>query len=176
MPDTELVLLDSVDAAVTLPYERAFRLVTDAPHIIRLRQDPGALFETSDTPARLSPYSTAYLMPRLAENVRLEGLGRSAAAKRIMAFMTGRERRLSLEYQDQDMIAVQGHWRDAENVIQDVGLGFLPGSVVAQLRDLAAESVPLGVVATIRTLALPGPDREAAVWCDVWTLEGGPRS
>ena len=177
MPESEeFVLLDSTDAAVTLPYGRAFRLVTDAPHIIRLRQDPGALFETPDTPSRLSPYSTAYLMPRLAENVRLEGLGRSAAAERITAFMSGRERRLSLEYRDQDTIVVQGHWRDAENVIQGVGLGFLPGSVVAQLRDLAAESVPLGVAATIRTLALPGPDREAAVWCDVWTLEGGPRS
>ena len=42
MPESEeIVLLDSVDAAVTLPYERAFRLVTDASHIIRLRQDPG---------------------------------------------------------------------------------------------------------------------------------------
>ena len=75
MPDTQLVLLDSADAAVTLPYERAFRLVTDAPHIIRLRQDPGALFETPDAPSRLSPYSTAYLIPRLAENVRVEGTG-----------------------------------------------------------------------------------------------------
>ena len=177
MPEPEeIVLLDSADATVTLPYERTFRLVTDAPHIIRLRQDPGALFETPDAPSRLSPYSTAYLIPRLAENVRLEGLGRSAAAERITAFMTGWERRLSLEYQDQDTIAVRGHWRDAENLAQDLRLGFLPGSVVAQLRDLAAESVPLGVAATICTLALPGPDREAVVWCDVWTLEGGQRS
>ena len=115
-------------------------------------------------------------MPRLAENARLEGLGRSVAAERITAFMTGRERRLSLEYRDQDTIAVQGHWRDAENAVQDLELGFLPSPVVAQLRDVAAESMPLGVAATIRTLALPGPGREAAVWCDVWTLEGGPRS
>lgn len=176
MPESEeVVLLDSVDAAVTLPYEQAFRLVTDAPHIIRLRQDPGALFETPDDPSRLSPYSTAYLIPRLAENVRVEGTARSAVAERITAFMTGWERRLSLEYRDQDTIVVQGHWRDAKNVIQDVELGFLPSPVIAQLRDVAAESMPLGVAATIRTLALPGPDREAAVWCDVWTLEGGPR-
>ena len=177
MPESEeVVLLDSADAAVTLPYERAFRLVTDAPHIIRLRQDPGALFETPDAPSRLSPYSTAYLIPRLAENVRLEGLDRSAEPARITAFMTGRERRLSLEYRDQDTIAVQGHWWGADAAAQAVELGFLPGSAVAQLRDLAAESIPLGVAATIRLLALPGPDRAAGVWCDVWTLEGGPRS
>jgi hypothetical protein len=85
--------------------------------------------------------------------------------------MTGRARRLSLEYQDEDTIAVRGQWRDVNNVVQDVRLGFLPDTVVAQLRDLAAESVPLGVTATIRTLALPGPGRGAEVWCDVWTLE-----
>ncbi len=167
----EILLLDNVDDMVTVPYERAFRLVTDAPSIIRLRQDPGALFNTADSSSRLSPYSTSYLTPRIAENVRLEGLGRSTAGGRITAFMTGQARRLSLEYQDEDTVAVRGQWRDAENVVQGVRLGFLPSTVVAQLRELAAETVPLGVAATIRTLVLPEPRREGEVWCDVWTLE-----
>lgn len=175
MPDErlaseEILRLDNADAAVRVPYERTFRLVADAPHIIRLRQDPGELFDTADNPARLSPYSTSYLTPRIAENVRLEGLDQSAA-ERLTAFMTGRVRRLSLEYQDEHTIAVRGQWRDAENGAQDVRLGFLPGIVVAQLRELAAETVPLGVAATIRTLALPGPGRDAELWCDIWTLE-----
>lgn len=171
MSQDDIVLVASIDDAVTLPYEQAFRTADDEPYIIRLRQDPGALFDTADSPARLSPYSTSYLTPRIAENVQLEGLSQSAAVGRIAAFMTGRARRLSLEYQDEDTIAVRGQWRDVNNVVQDVRLGFLPDTVVAQLRDLAAESVPLGVTATIRTLALPGPGRGAEVWCDVWTLE-----
>ena len=175
MPDErvaseEIVLLDSADDAAAVPYERAFRLVTDGPSIIRLRQDPGALFDMADTPPRLSPYSVAYLTPRLVENVRLEGLDQ--AAGRTAAFMTGRARRLSLEYLDEDTIAVSGKWRDREDVPQRVPLGRLPASVIVQLKALAAEAVPLGVVATIRTLSLPGLGRPAEVWCDVWTLEG----
>ena len=168
----EILLLDSPDDAVTVPYERAFRLVTDGPSLIRLRQDPGGLFATADTPPRLSPYSVAYLTPRLAENVRLEGLSQAAEAGRITAFMTGQARRLSLEYLDEDTIAVRGEWRDRGDVPQRVPLGRLPASVIAQLRALAAEAVPLGVAATIRTLSLPGPGGPAEVWCDVWTLEG----
>lgn len=136
MSQDDIVLVASIDDAVTLPYEQAFRTADDEPYIIRLRQDPGALFDTADSPARLSPYSTSYLTPRIAENVQLEGLSQSAAVGRIAAFMTGRARRLSLEYQDEDTIAVRGQWRDVNNVVQDVRLGFLPDTVVAQLRDL----------------------------------------
>jgi hypothetical protein len=111
-------------------------------------------------------------MPRAAENVALEGLMQTAEAARIEAFMTGKARRLSLEYQDEQTIAVVGEWQDADSTSQHVALGFLPDSVIAQLRDIAEEAVPLGVVATIRTLSLPGPGWDAEMWCDIWTLEG----
>ena len=58
MPSEDILLLDSLDDAVTVPYERAFRLVTDALHILRLRQDPSTLFDTADSSSHLSPYST----------------------------------------------------------------------------------------------------------------------
>ena len=172
MSQEDILLLDSLDDAVTVPYEHAFRLVTDGLHIIRLRQDPSRLFDTADSPSHLSPYSTSYLTPRIAENVQLEGLMQTAEAARIEAFMTGQARRLSLEYQDEQTIAVMGVWQDAEGASQHVALGFLPDIVIAQLKDIAAEAVPLGVAATIRTLSLPGSGREAEVWCDIWTLEG----
>ncbi len=171
MPSEDILLLDSLDDAVTVPYECAFRLVTDASHVIRLRQDPSALFDTADSSSHLSPYSTAYLMPRAAENVALEGLLQTAEAARIKAFMTGQSRCLKLEYQDEQTIAVIGEWQDADDSSQRIALGFLPDAVIAQLRDLAAEAVPLEAAATIRTLCLPGPDRDAEVWCDIWTLE-----
>lgn len=171
MSQEDILLVASMDDAVTVPYEREFRLVTDAPHIVRLRQDPATLFDTSDSPSRLSPYSTAYLIPRIAENVRIEGLTQAAEVPRIEAFMVGQARRLSLAYQDEQTIAVRGEWRDVENSSQSVSLGFLPQAVIAQLKGIAAEAVPLGVAVTIRTLVLPGPGREAEVWCDVWTLE-----
>ena len=172
MSQGDVLLIDSLDDAVTVPYEREFRLVTDASHIIRLRQDPSTLFDTADSPPRLSPYSTAYLIPRVAENVQIEGLGQAAEAARIAAFMTGQARRLSLEYQDEQTVGVLGEWRDMDDSLQSVPLGFLPDIVIAQLKDIAAEAMPQGVAATIRTLALPGPGRDAEVWCDVWTLEG----
>lgn len=172
MSQEDVLLIASLDDAVTVPYEQTFCTADDEPHVIRLRQDPATLFDTADSPSRLSPYSTAYLIPRVAENVRLEGLGQAAEAARVEAFMTGQARRLSLEYQDEQTIAVIGEWRDTDNSSQSVALGFLPYAVIAQLKDIAAEAMPLGVAATIRTLSLPGPDREAEVWCDVWTLEG----
>ena len=172
MSQEDILLLDSLDDAVTVPYEQEFRLVADASHIIRLRQDPSTLFDTADSPARLSPYSTAYLIPRVAENVQIEGLGQAAEVARIAAFMTGQARRLSLEYQDEQTIIVLGEWRDVNGLSLKVPLGFLPQAVIAQLKDIAAEAMPRGVAATLRTLSLPGPGREAEVWCDVWTLEG----
>ena len=171
MSQKDILLLDSLDDAVTVPYEREFRLATDGPHIIRLRQDPASHFETGDGSSHLSPYSTAYLMPRAAENVALEGLMQTAEAAQIEAFMTGQARRLSLEYQDEQTIAVMGEWQDADNTSQHVALGFLPDIVIAQLRDIAEEAVPLGVAATVRTLSLPGAGRDAEIWCDIWTLE-----
>ena len=171
MKSEDILLIASMDDAVTVPYEREFRLVDDAPHIIRLRQDPASHFETGEDSSHLSPYSTSYLMPRAAENVALEGLMQTAEAARIEAFMTGQARRLSLEYQDEQTIAVVGEWQDMDDSSQRVAFGFLPDTVIAQLRDIAAEAVPLGVVATIRTLSLPGPDRDAEMWCDIWTLE-----
>ena len=85
--------------------------------------------------------------------------------------MTGKARRLSLEYHDEQKIAVIGEWQGSNSASQQVGLGFLPDAVIAELKDIAEEAVPLGVAATIRTLSLPGPEREAEIWCDVWTLE-----
>lgn len=171
MKSEDILLLDSLDDAVSVPYEREFCLVDDAPYIIRLRQDPAVLFDTADNSSHLSPYSTSYLMPRAAENVALEGLMQTAEAAQIQAFMTGQARRLSLEYQDEQTIAVVGEWQDGDDSSQRVSLGFLPASVIARLRDIAEEAVPLGVAATIRTLVLPGPERDAEIWCDIWTLE-----
>ena len=175
MPAEDIMLIASIDDAITVPYEREFRVVDDAAYIIRLRQDPASYFDTTDNASHLSPYSTSYLMPRAAENVALEGLMQTAEAAQIEAFMTGQTRRLSLEYQDEQTIAVMGEWQAADGASQHVGLGFLPDTVIAELRDIAEEAVPLGVAATIRTLSLPGPEREAEVWCDVWTLESGER-
>ena len=93
-----------------------------------------------ESPSHLSPYSTSYLTPRIAENVQLEGLMQTAEAARIEAFMTGQARRLSLEYQDEQTIAVMGVWQewqeenDAEGASQHIALGFLPDSVIAQLK------------------------------------------
>jgi hypothetical protein len=171
MSQKDILVLESLDDAITVPYEREFRLVDDESHIIRLRQDPASYFDTADNASHLSPYSTGYLMPRAAENVALEGLMQTAEVARIEAFMTGQARRLSLEYQDEQTIAVMGEWQDADGASQHVALGFLPDIVIAQLRDIAEEAVPLGVAVTIRTLSLPGPEREAEIWCDVWTLE-----
>ena len=171
MKSEDVLLLESLDDAVTIPYEREFRLVTDGPHIIRLRQDPTSHFETGDSSSHLSPYSTSYLMPRAAENIVLEGLMQTAEAARIEAFIAGQARRLSLEYQDEQTIAVMGEWQGADGASQHVALGFLPDTVIVRLRDIAEEAVPLGVAATIRTLCLPGPGRDAEIWCDVWTLE-----
>lgn len=167
----DIMLIGNIDDAITVPYEREFRLVDDAPYIVRLRQDPASYFDTTANRSHLSPYSTAYLMPRAAENVALEGLTRTAEAAQIEAFMTGQARRLSLNYQDEQTIAVVGEWQGPDSASQHVGLGFLPDTVIAELKDIAEEAVPLGVAVTIRTLSLPGPEREAEIWCDVWTLE-----
>ena len=44
MSQEDILLIASLDDAVTVPYDQAFRSADDESHIIRLRQDPSTLF------------------------------------------------------------------------------------------------------------------------------------